>query len=539
MCGIFGSLSNHPEEIIHTVLDNISPRGPDKKSMFVHKWFTLGFTRLAINGLQDGDQPIQIESSGKLNKHGKYSLVCNGEIYNHRELAEQLGITPQTGSDCEIILHLYLRYGMETTLQHIHGVYAFILCDMEKQSIYVARDPFGVRPLYYQDTLFCSEIKGLVPFHHNTSAIEPFPAGTCNEYRLIEYYDNHKWVLMNTIQHYQLPPSVQSMSDTPYFQIVNTLYEAVKRRVHNTEQPVACLLSGGLDSSLISAMTSHILNSEGKKLQTFSIGMEGGEDLQYARMVAEHIGSNHSEIILTEQDFLDAIPHVIYATETYDTTTVRASVGNYLIAKYIRENTDCKVILNGDGSDEVCGGYMYFHFAPDSIAFDKECRRLILDIHRYDVLRSDRSVASHGLEARTPFLDREFVSYYLSIPAHLRNHCIGRKCEKYLLRKSFEEEWSYLLPKEVLWRTKEAFSDGVSKTTRSWYEIIQEYAQSLRSIYDFDKTSVLTMEQQWYKMIWSKYFPSNAIPITYYWMPRFIEATDASARTLPLWKLKN
>ena len=239
--------------------------------------------------------------------------------------------------------------------------------------------------------------------------------------------------------------------------INESLSEAVRKRVNNTDREIACLLSGGLDSSLITALVKKMCPN--KQLTTWSIGLKGSEDLKYARMVADHLGTVHNEIVVSEYDFLNCIESVIQAIESYDTTTVRASVGNWLISKYIKENSDCKVVFNGDGSDEVCGGYMYFHCAPDSIEFDKECKKLLKEIHFFDVLRSDRSISSHGLEARTPFLDANFVSTYLSIPANIRNHSENKCCEKYLLRRAFDNG---LLPKEVLWRTKEAFSDGVS-----------------------------------------------------------------------------
>ena len=214
-------------------------------------------------------------------------------------------------------------------------------------------------------------------------------------------------------------------------------------------------------------------------LHTWSIGLEGSEDLRYAQLVADHIGTIHHSIVVSEKEFLDAIPAVVWAIESYDTTTVRASVGNWLISKYIKENSDAKVIFNGDGADELMGGYLYFHMAPDAIDFDKECRRLLSNIHYFDVLRSDRSISSHGLEARTPFLDRSFVQTYLSLDPVVRHHALNNKPEKYLMRQAVELFGDNLLPREVLWRTKEAFSDGVSKQTKSWFEIIQEHVRNV------------------------------------------------------------
>ena len=236
--------------------------------------------------------------------------------------------------------------------------------------------------------------------------------------------------------------------------IYSKLEAAVIKRVNNTEREVACLLSGGLDSSIICALVKrHAIGN----IHTWSIGLEGSEDLKYAKMVADHIGTIHHNIVVTEKEFLDSIPEVIWAIESYDTTTVRASVGNWLISKYIRKNSEAKVIFNGDGADEVMGGYLYFHMAPDSIEFDKECRRLLSNIHYFDVLRSDRSISSHGLEARTPFLDRSFIQCYLSLDPNIRHHALTNNPEKYLIRKAVELYGDNLLPKQVLYRTKEAF----------------------------------------------------------------------------------
>ena len=209
---------------------------------------------------------------------------------------------------------------------------------------------------------------------------------------------------------------------------------------------------------------------------------------------------------------------MIHDIESYDTTTVRASVGNWLISKYIKENSKARVVFNGDGSDEVCGGYLYFHYAKNCLDFDKECKRLLKDIHFFDVLRSDRSISSHGLEARTPFLDRNFVQTYLSIPVQLRDHGAQGVCEKYLLRKSFEDK--NLLPREVLWRTKEAFSDGVSGDKESWFETIQKQHRD---------------EKLYYKRIFNQHYNYNEQVIPYYWMPNFVDAKDASARTLDIY----
>jgi asparagine synthase (glutamine-hydrolysing) len=476
-------------------------------------------------------QPMQIDQC---------VLICNGEIYNSADLHKKMGVRNGSGSDCEIIIHLYLKYGIEQTLRMLDGVYSFVLLDIDKEELFVARDLFGVRPLFcLYDTGytlgFASEIKTLVGLKTTTAEIRPFPPGTYRSY----IWNNNSWeILCNRVFATTAVPlnkTIKTALDAQQL-IAETLIIAVKKRVYSTERPIACLLSGGLDSSLVTAIVREFVPKN--TLETYSIGLLGSEDLRYARKVANFLGTKHTEIICTEQEFLTAIPEVIEAIESYDTTTVRASVGNYLVSKYIKNHSQAKVIFNGDGADEVCGGYMYFHAAPDAIAFDQECRRLLKDIHMFDVLRSDRSISSNGLEPRTPFLDRHFVETYLSIPTHLRALGNG-KCEKYLLRHAFED--LNLLPHEVLFRTKEAFSDGVSNATKSWFEIIQEYVETLEFPVDesLKHNKPQTKEQQYYRFIFENKYKDCGKVIDYFWMPKFVEATDSSARTLKIYKEKN
>ena len=280
--------------------------------------------------------------------------------------------------------------------------------------------------------------------------------------------------------------------------------------------------------------------------ETYSIGLTGSPDLHYASIVSRHLRTKHTTIELTEQDFVNEIDNVIYAIESYDTTTVRASIGNYLIGKYISTNSEAKVIMNGDGSDELCGGYMYFHNAPDNIEFDRECYRLLYNIHKYDVLRSDKCISSNGLEPRTPFLDRSFVNYYMSIPIHIRNHNVTGKIEKFLLRKAFSKEYygTQLLPEIILNRSKEAFSDGVSCQSRSLYEIIHDYVSEKQlnytESYDYDKyLDATTNEQKYYIAVFNKYYKGCGNVIEHYWMPQYVNASDSSARTLNIYKKRN
>lgn len=578
MCGIFALLNNesaHSLSFINEQFQKGRGRGPEfSKLQRVDIEATFGFHRLAINGLNsESNQPILIDN---------ITLICNGEIYNYRELYQMMGIVGQTDSDCEVIIHLYKRYGIDQTLQMLDGVFSFILChnNLEKleSKIFVARDPYGVRPLYMMqptdlDVLtinstkkttekilaFASELKVLTKFKTDNYTISHFPPGTYSSYFLPSTI-NASWVPQLTNSSYHSTGFYSSMfynSNHTFLDIIKGiqthLLSAVEKRVLTTERPVACLLSGGLDSSLIAALVNEVFKNSGfeKKLETYSIGLKGSEDLKYARIVAEHLGTNHTEIILTEEEFLNAIPDVIQTIESYDTTTVRASIGNYLLGKYISKNSEAKVIFNGDGSDELCGGYLYMHAAPDAIEFDRECRRLLKDIHAFDVLRSDKCISSHGLEPRTPFLDRTWVQYYLSIDPSIRFHSnpMNKTCEKYLLRSAFSEIYfsnslgQALLPEKVLWRKKEAFSDGVSKMNRSLYQIIQEHVETL----DNSKFTVNpencpievqpnTLEKQYYRSIFESFYPNQANVVPYFWMPRYVDAKDASARTLTIYQ---
>ena len=325
--------------------------------------------------------------------------------------------------------------------------------------------------------------------------------------------------------------------DSIYHNVRQLLTEAVDKRLMS-DRPIGCLLSGGLDSSLIAALVAR--NYEPGTLETFSIGLKGSTDLYFAKKVAEHIKTKHHHIELEESDFLNAIEEVIYAIESYDTTTVRASVGNYLVSKYIKENTDCTVIYNGDGSDEVCGSYLYLKNAPDPESFHNECKKLLREIHCFDVLRSDRCVSENGLEPRTPFLDKAFVNYYMSIEPRLRMS--DSRMEKYILRQSFNN--TNLLPDDVLWRQKEAFSDGVSGKEKSWFEVIQDMVESKISDQQFESfkdshpfNTPLLKESMFYRMIFEKHFgDKHANVIPHFWMPQWCgEQIDPSARVLSVY----
>jgi asparagine synthase (glutamine-hydrolysing) len=572
MCGIFALLNSY--NLSHKNIENEFIKGKNRGPEFSklenkYMKMSLGFHRLAINGLNEtSNQPLVIDD---------VVLICNGEIYNYKTLYEYMNVEPKTGSDCEVILHLYIKYGIEQTLVMLDGVFSFVLYDNRitenlHNKVFVARDPYGVRPLYYLRNTnddynhslygFASELKCLEKFYNDNTfhySLSHFKPGTYSIFNLSNKVHSIWEPLQENIP-YIIPTFSHSCNwgfnnkkkfiQYMYSDISAYLNDAVNKRCITTERPIACLLSGGLDSSLIAALVNnyYISNNLPIKLETYSIGLKESEDLKYARIVADYLGTNHTEIIVTEKEMFDIIPEVIHAIETYDTTTVRASIGNYLLGKYIKNNSDAKVIFNGDGSDELFGGYLYMNKCPDDIEFDKETRRLLNDIHMFDVLRSDKSISSNGLEPRTPFLDKNFVNFILSIPIYFRNHkhinSEYGSIEKYILRRSFFRDCfldynnRQLLPDNILWRKKEAFSDGVSSHGRSLYQILQEHISNhLNS--DIQFTPCIETEKYYYRKIFDDYFPNCHGILPYFWMPKYTDATDPSARTLTFYSTEN
>lgn len=559
MCGIWLSIG-----VRNAILDNfkaclkaLENRGPEgSKLVDISGMAMFGFTRLAINGLNpEGMQPMT---------NGDLWWMCNGEIYNWKQLALDYGISTESGSDCEVLGQLFMKVVVPGTdpsvfFRLLDGVFAIAIVDLRNNTLTLGRDPYGVRPLFIgqrygfspkQSNTFemnvcnimaASEIKALHPF---CTTIQSFEPGTFEVYDIktmnkvfSKRYHTIPWLKNNMYQ-----PSVENGIDYACMGLRKALEVAVQKRML-TERPVAALLSGGIDSSLIASLAAKELRKAGAPpLKTFSVGMVGSQDLLYARKVADWIGSEHHEIILTADDFFKAIPHVIAAIESYDTTTVRASVGNWLVAKAVAEQSDCKVVFNGDGSDEVFGSYLYFYNAPHNSAYEEEVTRLLSEISLFDVLRSDRSISSHGLEARTPFLDKQFVAIARSISTEWLRPVRGKQVEKWVLRRAFDDGTT--LPHEVLWRRKEAFSDGVSSSEKSWYEIIQEKAEELVPSNWKELASTKyrhlvpqTPEQYLYRFYFeAEYGKSNSTLLPHFWMPRWSPgATDPSARTLDVY----
>jgi asparagine synthase (glutamine-hydrolysing) len=559
MCGIFyyesiGSQNRIPTAMLQTLQTNfakISHRGPDNSKFMVREGRCIGFHRLAINGLSSaGDQPFHMLNC---------ELICNGEIYNHARLVQAHGLTCVSGSDCEVIIHLYRMFNgdMTATLKELDGVFSLVLIDRTTNEVHIARDPFGVRSLYIgtsseyeRDISVASEMKALQHCGH----VEQFPGGCCMTVSRVQNKFDTK------LQPYYPHLCLDETLDTPYVYAFgtylddadNTVIESTVRNLFESavckrlmsERPVGCLLSGGLDSSITTALVvKRMAQAQAQQVvDTYAVGLEGSVDLKWARRVAEHLGTRHHEVCLTEQQFLEAIDDTIYQIESYDTTTVRASVGNYLVSKYIYDNTDNVVIFCGDMSDEIFGSYRGFTKAPSDHAFGGENVRMVRDVRHFDLLRSDKSISGAGLEARVPFADKTFLEFVMSLPPWMKRFGEGADyaVEKHLLRRAFEG----LLPDDVLWRRKEAFSDGVSGHDRTWVQIIKEYVDKRVSdvevslaneLHKYKHNTPYDKESYYYRTVFDRCFPGKgrAETIPYFWRHPFCEGTlDPSARLL-------
>jgi asparagine synthase (glutamine-hydrolysing) len=579
MCGICGNLSldgNFKYDIyFHEALSKIKHRGPDRTICVNNNNFDIGFQRLAIMDLSiQGDQPFSFSYKMTDSGTGRQVLrtlyvVCNGEIYNYKEILEsedfkncleKTNYVMKSHSDCEIILPLFLHHGIDYLTKKLNGEFAFAIYDVYEDlemnktvyNVYLARDRFGIRPLFYTiindyTFAFCSEMKGLIGLKGNNK-VEVFRPRTWLHATGMK---GEKKLYFNAALYYRIGniPIIKKPELSDVYRIIRAQFtKAVEIRL-DSEREIGCLLSGGLDSSLVSAIASEYLKKQGRKLKTFSIGMPDSPDCKFAKLVAEHIGSEHTNIEIPESEWLNKLEKIIEITETFDITTIRATTGQYLVSKWIADNTNIKVLLIGDGSDELTSGYLYFHKAPSPNESHVENLKLLDTIHYFDVLRADRGISSNGLEARVPFLDYNFVDLYLSIDTDLRTpqkHLYedGKtaKCEKWLLRKAFDE--SGLLPSAVLWRKKEAFSDGVSSHSKSWYQIIQEKINSEMSDEYFEEgikkyegfVKPHTKEALFYHEVYDKLYPNQYGILPFYWLPKWVgDATDPSARTLSIY----
>ena len=483
----------------------IRHRGPDWSGIYCGKSAILAHERLSIVDPQSGKQPL-------FSPDRKQILAVNGEIYNHRDIRRRYAGSYefQTGSDCEVILALYRDKGIDF-LEELNGIFAFALYDEEKDEFLIARDPIGVIPLYIgydaDGKVYCaSELKALEGY---CERYEPFLPGHCYSSRTgktVRWY-KRDWMDYDAVK--DNPASVRSVREG--------LEDAVRRQLMS-DVPYGVLLSGGLDSSVISAIAkkfaSRRIETDGKKdawwpqLHSFAIGLKGAPDLAKAKEVADHIGTVHHEINYTIQEGLDAVRDVIYFIETYDVTTVRASTPMYLLARVIK-SMGIKMVLSGEGADEVFGGYLYFHKAPDAKVFHEETLRKLSKLYLYDCLRANKALAAWGVEGRVPFLDKEFLDIAMRLnPA--AKMCPGKTIEKKIVREAF----AGMLPESVLWRQKEQFSDGVGY---SWIDTLKEMTskavsdeQMAHAAERFPVNPPRNKEEYYYRSIFEEYFPSES-----------------------------
>lgn len=540
MCGILllrGNIASYPA--LFAGLNVLKARGPDSQTaQMITDILGVGFARLHIQGggdLSVSEQPYHVSVASN-----KKVVLVNGEIFNASQLISQMDLVlPSGASDCAVIPALLEKgFSLEEICRLLDGDFAIVVADTSTNAIELARDPYGVRPLFYTinrssgDCVVSSELKGIVAAmddpHIKQEILDVIP-GTVVRIGAFSVDSVQVW---HEIPWLKVPAWRESVEEGERA-LFHALDEAVIKRLVGRRGVGACL-SGGLDSSLVAALAARSLN---EPLHTFSVGMEGSPDLIHARLVAAHIGSIHHEKILTPDECLAIIPEVVRAIESFDITTVRASVGNYFVGKLIAEETPhIKVVLNGDGADEVLGGYLYMRAAPSGAAFEIETNRLLREIHRYDVLRSERCMAAHGLESRSPFLDRQFVAVARSLPTDSLRPSAPQYLEKMFLRSAISKMAPTLLPSEVLWRRKEAFSDGISRVENSWFEMARKEGERQMQMKDISLTDnrQITGEAFWYREIWSEQYPAgagNAVTPAM-WMPRFVSATDPSARTL-------
>lgn len=544
MCGIWAYLINKENESVgelnmSNLFDKfmtISGRGPDNLSFSNNNdSFLLGFHRLSIMDVSlNGNQPFTYKQ-GDLT----YICICNGEIYNSAELKSNIlennKYTFESESDCEVLIPLFIFYA-EKMVHMLKGVFAFIILKVDSNnnySAFICRDRIGVRPLFIgrnkdnKNIGICSEMKGLTDIFDWVHVFTPgsYLSLDSNSYNYEPPYQYYEYK-------YKLGKS--DIQENREIYVRDAFINSVKKRLIS-DRPVCALLSGGLDSSLVCSVASKLMKDNNMKLYTYSIGMAGSTDEYYAKKVADFIGSEHTVVNITNEEALSAIKDVIWATETFDITTIRASTGQYLISKYISENSDFKVVLSGDGSDEVASGYIYNYLAPSEEDLHKEAVKRVKEIHLYDGLRADRATSIHGLELRVPFLDADFVDLYLSIDPTFRMPDKDHM-EKHLLRSAFKG----YLPEEVLWRKKEAFSDGISSEEDSWHKTLNNFVDKFVSDEEFNNNhfkyehcTPQTKESYFYRKIFDELLGDkycNVIPEI--WMPNWSKVADPSAREL-------
>ena len=527
MCGIFAFYgTTGSEEQLKSSFAKLTHRGPDASNWYRSENLYLGFHRLALMDLSSaGMQPFH-------SSEHSLSVICNGEIYNHealrRELVrDRLDEGRRSRSDCEVLVPLLKNYGLRKTCESLDGEFSFIFFDSGSGQLQAARDPMGIRPLFYGyaaeggEIAFASEAKALLDF---CTDVKAFPTG--------HYYDGQGFIRYHSYEISALCATQMSRQEAEEG-LRAKLVTAVEKRLH-ADAHIGFLLSGGLDSSLVCAIAANKLE---RPIKTFAIGIEGDAiDTKYAREVAAFIGSDHTEVIFTKQQVRDCLPAVIAALESFDITTVRASVGMYLICEHIQNFTPIKALLTGEVSDELFG-YKYTDYAPSPAAFQDEAIKRVTELLYYDVLRADRCLAAHSLEARVPFSDRDFAEFALTIPAEYKMNRGG--VGKNLLRSAFAE--TGLLPDSILYREKAAFSDAVG---HSMVDELKCLAESYVADFDlragqslYSHCPPLSKESLLYRDIFESTYRGMGELIPGYWLPnrswQHCDVDEPSARILP------
>jgi len=540
MCGIFSSIGNHSDinsKTLNDCFNLISHRGPDNTTWKqITNFVGMGFHRLAIVCPEpNSNQPLKLNSTW---------LICNGEIFNHKFLEETYDLTDdlKTGSDCEIILHLYKlfkggRNAIHNICTLIEAEFSFILYDEVLNECFCARDIFGVRPLFWgidskHNLFFSSEIKSL----KFLDAVEPFLPGHYMEIRLNSISILNKYKLF---KYYDFP----NRNNKNYFEfdslnIINKLLrDAVNKRLMS-DRPVGCFLSGGVDSSIISSLVSEKLPN----VECFSIGLKNGVDICSAKKVVSFLNNKGRKIkhhivnFTIEEGFLN-LRNVIYHLETYDVTTIRASTPQYLLSKYIKNNTNIVVSYIREGADEAFNSYLYSRYAPSAYSLEIDSKRLLSELYLFDNLRVDRTTSAFGLEVRIPFLDPKILNYLFSLSPEFRV-CNNNIIEKKILRDAFKKD--NIIPNEILYRQKSAFSDAVSSKDESWYKTLcakfinnvikDEELQNAYKKYPFNTPR--TKEALYYRNIFSELFPNRDRIIPHYWMPKWVDVEDDPSATI-------
>ncbi len=517
MCSIMGYLGTSlSKDSLKPFFDETISRGPDMQKIVEFNEGVLGFERLSIMGLSEsGMQPFSLNNN---------MVVCNGEIYGFKRLKEELkkDYTFKSESDCEVLLPMYEKYSTDMFVR-LDAEFACVIYDAKKKTLIAARDPIGIRPLFYGypkdgEIIFASEAKNLVGL---CDKIYPFPPG--------HYYIEGKFIPYRDVT--SVTDYVKDDLEVVCKNIHDKLVKGIEKRL-DADAPLGFLLSGGLDSSLVCAVSAKILK---KPIRTFAIGMSTDAiDLKYAKEVADHIHSDHTEVIITKDDVIKALPEVVHLLGTFDITTIRASIGMYLVCKAIHETTDIRVLMTGEISDELFG-YKYTDFAPSAEEFQKEAVKRIKELYMYDVLRADRCISVNSIEARVPFGDLEFASYVMSIDPEMKLNKYGKG--KYLLRHAFEGDY---LPEDILMREKAAFSDAVG---HSMVDYLKEYANGQYTDDEFEEkrkkythAMPFTKESLLYRELFERYYPGQSEMIKDFWMPNKqwegCNVDDPSARVL-------